>query len=182
MIIGIAGMPSSGKDTVAEIFEKKGYKHISLSQVLRNMAKEQNIELTTENLTEFGNSTRLKYGLGFLAKEALKEIKGDAVITSIRQPGEVDVLRKKKDFYLIAVDATLENRWQRLSARRRPGDPATLEEMKSIEKRQSKAGGSKDMQNDVVMEMADYYIDNNGDKNQLKEKVDEVMKEIKKDN
>ena len=179
MIIGIAGMPSSGKDTVAEIFEKKGYKHISLSQVLRDMAKKQGIEPTTENLTEFGNSTRLKYGLGYLAKEALKEARGDTVITSIRQPGEVDVLRKRKDFYLIAIDATLENRWKRLSARRRLGDPATLDEMKSIEKRQSKAGGSKDMQNDVVMEMADYYIDNNGTKEQLKKQVEETMEEIK---
>jgi len=38
-----------------------------------------------------------------LFKEAL-EINGNAVIESIRTPGEIDSLRKKGKFYLFAVD------------------------------------------------------------------------------
>lgn len=179
MIIGVTGLPSSGKDTVAQILEKEGFKHISLSDMLREIVLAKGEDISTENLTRHGNLIRRERGEGYLAKMALKKIGGDTVITSIRQPGEVDVLRQNKGFHLIAVEADEIKRWQRLKSRHREGDPRTIEEMKSIEMRQSKAGGSKDMQVDEVMKKADYIVNNNGLLDDLKKQVDEVLARIK---
>lgn len=180
MIIGVAGTLASGKDTVSEILMSEGLQHVSLSEILREILRAKGIETTTENLTREGNAIRQEKGEGYLAKEAIKRIKGDAIISSIRQPGEVDYLHQRKDFYMIAVDADIKLRWSRLKKRQRPGDPTSFEDMLSIEKRQMKSGGSKDMQNDVVMEKADYHIDNNGTLEQLKAQVDNIINKIRK--
>jgi len=179
MIIGIAGKLSSGKDTVSEMLEKKGFAHISLSDMLREIVLAKGEDISTENLTKHGNLIRRERGEGYLAKMALKKIKGDTIISSIRQPGEVKALHARKDFYLIAVDAKPEIRWQRLRKRQRPGDPETPEQMLSIERRQMKSGGSTDMQIDVVMSMADFKVDNNGSLDDLKKQVDEVLAKIR---
>ncbi|HOE74543.1 MAG TPA: dephospho-CoA kinase [bacterium] len=180
MIIGITGSLAAGKDTVAQILEENGFRHISLSQILRDVVASKGGELTTENLTKEGNLLRHKMGDGFLAKRALENVKGDTVISSIRQPGELVQLRKNKHFFLINVDADPRIRWQRLKNRKRPGDPTTMEEMIKIEKKQMKAGGSKDMQLDVVASKADYIINNDGSLSDLQRNVDKVIKKIKK--
>lgn len=176
MIIGITGSLSAGKDTVAQILEENGFRHISLSQILRELVLKKGGELTTENLTKEGNNLRQERGNGYLAKEALKQVREDTAISSIRQPGEVEVLRESGDFFLISVDADPKIRWQRLKERQRPGDPKTIEGMLAIEKKQMKSGGSKDMQLDVVWGMADYHLDNNGSLGDLQTKVREIIK------
>ena len=55
-----------------------------------------------------------------------------------------------------------------------------MEEMIKIEKKQMKAGGSKDMQLDVVASKADYIINNDGSLSDLQRNVDKVIKKIKK--
>lgn len=176
MIIGITGSLAAGKDTVAQILEENGFRHISLSQILRELVVKKGGDLTTANLTREGNNLRTEKGNGYLAKEALKLISDDTAISSIRQPGEVEVLRKTGKFFLISVDADPKIRWQRLKKRQRPGDPKTMEGMLAIEKKQMKSGGSKDMQLDVVWGMADYHLNNNGDLGDLQTKVREIIK------
>lgn len=178
MIIGVTGTLASGKDTVSELLEKKGYKHISLSQILRREVSKLGEPITTVNLTTFGNKIRHERGEGYLAKEALKDASKKTIISSIRQPGEVRVLKKDPRFVLIAVDADAKQRWSRLEKRKRAGDPESFNDMMAIERKQMKKHGSKDMQLDTVMAMADYQIDNNGTMEDLKEKVDRLLKKI----
>ncbi len=180
MIIGVTGTLASGKDTVSELLEKKGYKHISLSQILRRELIKIGESIDTANLTKFGNKIRHERGEGYLAKEALKEATDKTILSSIRQPGEVVTLKKDPRFVLIAVDADAQKRWERLEKRKREGDPASFEDMMAIEHKQLKKYGSKDMQLDVVMAMADYRIDNNGTLEELKKNVDATLAKIEK--
>ncbi len=56
MIIGLTGSYCSGKDTVADyIVGKSGFLHFSLSDEIRLIMKEQNIEPTRENLIVLGS-------------------------------------------------------------------------------------------------------------------------------
>ncbi len=92
MIIGLTGACCSGKDTIAEYISKKyGYKHYSLSDILREIMKEKGIELTRENLAAFGTELREENGNEILANKALEKINlnGRFCITSIRHTGEV---------------------------------------------------------------------------------------------
>ena len=67
VIIGVTGTLCSGKGVIVEFFKKKGFVSISLSDILREEANINNIELTRENLQKLGNLIREKHGSGVLA-------------------------------------------------------------------------------------------------------------------
>jgi dephospho-CoA kinase len=101
MIIGLTGYSCSGKDTIAEyIVRRHGYKHYSLSDVIRKIMKERNIEFTRENMITLGIKLRREYGNNVLAKRILEKtnLNGKYCITSIRHSDEVRELKKKTFF------------------------------------------------------------------------------------
>jgi dephospho-CoA kinase len=101
MIIGLTGHSCSGKDTIAEyVVRKHGYKHYSLSDVIRVIMKERNIEATRANMVAIGTKLRKEDGNNFLAKKILEKISlnGKYCITSIRHCDEVVELKKKTLF------------------------------------------------------------------------------------
>src|SRR3989344_1701176 len=101
MIIGLTGKNAAGKGTVASYLQTKGFIYFSLSDILRDEAKERNIEATRENLISLGNELRKKFGSKYLASKTNEKIlrekkdgNDDFVIDSIRNPSEIDELRK----------------------------------------------------------------------------------------
>ncbi|MDR0977792.1 MAG: AAA family ATPase [Endomicrobium sp.] len=145
MIIGLTGFYCSGKDTVANYISNiYGYKHFSLSDVLRNMMKSAGIEPIRENLIVFGTKLRRENGNAVLAEKILGSIKngGKYCVTSIRHSEEVAEFRKRKDFILVNVAAPYDIRFKRMQKRKRPGDPQTLEKFIELEKKESQSSGS----------------------------------------
>lgn len=178
MIIGVVGTIGAGKDTVAEYLAKKGFQHISLSDILREIMGKENIEITTANMTDYGNKLRNKNGNGYLAKLAYKKIdQSNSIITSIRQVGEIEYLKTKSNFYLIKVDAPIEIRLKRLIERKREGDIKNIQELKKIEAKQASGKGG-DMNVNKCLAMADYTVVNDGSLDKLRRQVDQILKEI----
>ncbi len=181
IIIGLTGPIASGKNEVADYLRKKGFKYISLSEILREIAKKLGIKITRENLQNLGDELRRKFGRDFLARKAAERIKeGNWVINSIRNPGEVEFFRKVfKDFFLIAVDAPLEVRWERIRKRRKDTDPKSFEEFLRINRRD--LGENQPEYGQKVkecMEIADFKILNNGSLKDLHKEVDEILERI----
>jgi len=179
MIIGIVGSIASGKDTVGEYLEKKGFVMISLSDVLRSIMRSEGVELTIPNMTRYGNDLRKKKGHGYLAKLAYKQAAGeDAVLTSIRQVGEIEYLRQFNDFTLIKLDAPIEIRLERLISRNRAGDVKNMKELKKIEEKQAdgKNGG---MNMNECFKMADLEIINDRTFKDLYKEVDSVIERLR---
>ncbi len=86
-------------------------------------------------MIEGGRELRRKGGAGILAEMLLDILDGkDAVVDSIRTPGEVEALRKRDDFILIEIRANTETRWERLQSRARAGDPLDKETFMEQEK------------------------------------------------
>lgn len=171
MIIALSGTPAAGKDTVADYLkEKKGFKLISPSEILRSILKGRKVEINLENLTEAGN----KIGTG-LVLQGLKNRVGDEniILTSIRQPKEIELLRNEKDFFAVFVDADPRIRFERLKSRGRAGDSETFDQFMDIEYKQSdgKSGG---MNLSACKEMADYVIENNGPMEEFHQRIEEV--------
>lgn len=185
MIIGITGTNGSGKDTVADfLIEKLGWSHFSLSDELRKISKEKNIEPTRDNLIALGRNIRETHGLDYLSQRILKVTKNNFVVTSIRNPAEIEPFKKSDKFMLIAVDAPVEMRYQRVisAGKSRFGhkireETMSLEEFKKKEQIEMHGTGAE-QQLHTLINMADTKIENNGTIEELKHKVDELLKSI----
>ncbi|OQA52159.1 MAG: hypothetical protein BWY43_00614 [candidate division WS2 bacterium ADurb.Bin280] len=182
MIVGITGTFAAGKDAVAEYLEEKGFEHFSLGHEIVDVAKERGIEPTRDNLRILGNALREEHGSDYLPKRVLeKSTKENVAIAGIRQPGEIEYLRNKPDFILIAVDAPIELRFERMKDRAREGDPQTIEELAEKEKKEMESEGKNVQKIHECMELADYKIVNNGTFEDLHKEVDNAIKGLRQE-
>jgi len=80
---------------------------------------------------------------------------------------------------LIAVDASLQDRFERLVKRGRPSDPANWQDFIEMDRR-DRGENEEDSGQQVArcMELADFKINNNGSLEELREKVEEILKKI----
>jgi len=177
MLIGLTSRNAAGKDEVARyLVEHHGFRSFSLSDVLRRRLESSGTQISRETLTAEGNRLRREQGPGALAEIALKDLEGidKAVVISIRNPGEVETLRRREDFVLWGVDASVGVRFQRAFRRRRPDDPMTLEQF--IKHEITELEGSETEQQLVrVFEMSDRKIVNDGTLEELYSKVEELL-------
>ncbi len=180
MIIGITGTIRSGKDTAANYLVSKGFTHYSLSDYIRKVVKERGLDQTDRTVLQtVANELRTINGPGYLAEKALESFlpKIDYVVSSIRNPSEIQVLRRNGGFTLISIDAPLEDRYKRaLSA----GDKKfqTFEEFAASEQYE-KSSNPNGQQLHTCIDMADYHILNPGtgtdSLRQLEQKIDGLL-------
>lgn len=181
MIIGLTGKNASGKGETAAYLKKKGFEYFSLSDILREEATKRGIEHTRDNLISLGNRLRKEFGADYLAKKINKKMQSshveDFAVDSIRSPFEIEELRKNKDFVLVAIDAPIELRFERLVKRGRLGDAATLEEFKMQEEKEN-LNNPSGQQLDRCISMADKKIANDGQLEHLHKKINDLIKSI----
>jgi len=181
MILGVTGFFCAGKDALAAYLQKKGFEHISLSDIIRGEIRSRGQEVTLAWLTEVGNELRRRYGAGVLAVRALRRMNEYSryVVTSIRHPGEVETLRLRRDFVLLFVDAPKRVRYERSIARARKGDNLpTFEEFVAAEKRQM-AGEDEDAQQlALCRDEADLIVRNDGTLDALHHRMDKTLHDI----
>ncbi len=178
MIIGVTGLPCSGGGSFAECLVSAGFKHLSYSGILREELKKQGLDVTRVAMQNLGNEIRARYGGGELSRRLLAKMEPgfSYVLTTIRNPEEVEVLRGTGKFILIHVDAPREERYKRMSARARESDPLKYEDFIALE---NKELGKDQEQHGLRMEdcfkMADFTIVNDSSFEELKRKVDELL-------
>lgn len=180
MILGLTGTNACGKGVFCSILkEAYAFAVHSLADPLREEAVSRGIEPSTKNLIALGNEMREKYGPGALAKLILKRLpKEDVVVDSIRNPAEVTELRKLPSFVLLALDAPLKMRYEREHARGRIGNARTFDEWLAIEKMEDEENPLH-LQVHACMKLADYTIQNDETKEELKKRIDALLKRIK---
>ncbi len=178
-IIGVTGHPASGKDTVADYLVSKGFNKVSGGDILREEMIKLGIPTDRSHLHEFVAGMRQKYGNGYLSDETIKRIKGDTVISGIRNLEEVKIFREKlvSNFKLIAVEAPQEVRYRWARERGRIGDDISLEKFKK-EEDQEKANDSGSHEVDLVIGQADFKIVNETTKEDLFANVDKILLQI----
>jgi len=179
LIIGLTGTFSSGKDTVADYLVKKGFFHLSLSDIVREECQKIGRYNSRDDLIKTANELRQKHGSGILAKMALERTRGKEkiVISSIRNPGEVEELKRAGIFFLLAIDAPIELRYERAKKRGKIDDWVTFEKFKAQEEFERK-GNEFQQQLDKVITLADFKSINDSTLEELYRKVDNILKEI----
>ncbi len=177
--IGATGTFCAGKDTFAEYLMKKGYLHLSLSDILREEARRNGIEITRENLYVLGNQLRKGEGSGVLAKRAVVSMlpNKNYVVTSIRNTLEAKELVSSKNFVLVSIDAPAEIRFKRILERtdRKENDPKTFQEFLEKENREMKSDNESNQNIRDCMSMAKFNIINDKGKEEFYKKIDELL-------
>ncbi len=185
MIIGLTGSLAAGKGVVSDFLKEKGFVYLSLSDELREIAKEMKIELTRENLQNLGNHLRESKGAGILAEGIVNKIQNQeykkAIVDGIRNPYEIIVLKRLKKFFLVSVDASQEIRFQRIVKRNRESDPKNWEDFLRVDKRDKGLGELATGQAvEECMKQADFILINSGNLEETKEKVRNLYEEIER--
>ena len=139
-----------------------GFAVHSLSDVVREEAAARGLPPERGPLIAVGNELRRALGPGALAERILPRLGDRDVVDSIRNPAEVEVLRRAPGFVLVAVRARLDTRFARSLARARAGDPVTLDAFRERE-RQENASDPSGQQLDRTAALADLVLDNDGD-------------------
>lgn len=177
-VIAIVGMCGAGKSVASEILEELGYQKVYFGGVTMEKLKEGNLPVTPENEKIMREKLRKELGMGAFAKILLPKIKenlktNDTVLDGLYSWEELKILKEElPSMKVIAIICDKEVRYQRLEIREvRPltKEEATNRDIAEIENLQK--GGP------IVF--ADYYIDNNGTIEEYKERLLEILRQIK---
>jgi len=176
VLVGVTGRNASGKTTVVQWFAGRGVRTVSCSDLIRDWLAEQGIEESRETLIKGGRELRRRGGPGILAEMLLEALGGeDAVIDSIRTPGEVEALRARDDFILIEVTAGADSRWARSQDRAHPGDPADRATFVAQEESEEVASDEAGQALVATAEMADLILINGGTVEGLHEDLENLL-------
>jgi dCMP deaminase len=177
MIIGLTGKNGSGKTAVSEYLKNRGFSYYSLSDEIRDEIRERGLEISREILIKVGNELRKNFGPGVLAERILGRLESEHnyVIDSIRNPNEVDVLRRRKDFTLLAIEADQAVRFERSRSRGREQAAQTLDQFVREEARELESDKPDHQQLNATRQVADLVVDNNGTIEDLHRRLDQML-------
>jgi dephospho-CoA kinase len=174
LVIGVTGPNAAGKGEVSAYLERLGFELHSLSDIVREEAAVRGLPPEREHLIRVGTLLREQGGPSILAERLLPRVGAKDVVDSIRNPAEVESLRRLPGFVLIGVRAPAELRFARSRLRARPGDPETFEAFLARE-RQENSENPAGQQLQATLALADHILDNDGDLSGLHQKVDALL-------
>ena len=178
-IIGITGTLGAGKGTIVDYLVKNyGFKHYSVRNFLIQEAQKQHLPLNRDTYVQIANMLREKHSPSYIIDELYKEAAKngtDAIIESIRTPGEVSALRSKENFALWAVDANPQIRYERITARQSETDLISFETFLKNEQREMNAEDPAKQNLAACIQQADVMFINNDDFERLYQQIEDLM-------
>lgn len=183
-IIGITGTLGAGKGTIVEyLIHKFNFHHYSVRGYLIEEANRRGLPINRDTFVVVANDLRAHHSPSYITDELFKqaESKGfDAIIESVRTPGEVESLRKNPHFVLLAVDADPKIRYKRIVSRNSETDHVSFDTFMENERREMSSTDPNCQNVGKCMQMADFVLQNNGDFDRLHDQIDEVMEKLSK--
>ncbi len=178
MIIGITGTNGAGKGTVVDyLVKQKGFTHYSVRSFIVKEIERRGMPINRDSTNLVGNDLRAKHGAGYLVEQLLERALqegGNAVIESIRTPGEATSL-KEKGASIWAVDADRKARYERNVLRHSDLDMISFEKFCEQEDREMASTDATKHNVAAVIAMADSVFTNNGTPEELYNQVEVVL-------
>ncbi len=135
-----------------------------------------------DSMTVVANELRAQHSPSYIVDQLYEQAveKGsNAIIESIRTPGEVDFLKSKSKFFLLAVDADPAIRFQRIKLRNSETDHITFETFLANEEREMNSEDPNKQNLGKCRQMADFVLINNGNFGELYLQVETFFKSLK---
>ena len=184
MIIGITGTIGAGKGTIVDYLKQQlGFKHYSARDFITEEIVKRGLPVNRDTLTATANDLRKTFSPQYVIEQLFYRAQqqgGDAVIESVRTPGEITFLRKQPDFYLFAVDADPKQRYERIKKRGSSTDHIDFKTFLANEKREMSTNDPNKQNLGKCIKMADFVFYNDGAMEDLFKQVEIVLKKIEK--
>ena len=165
ILIGIVGTFGAGKGTLTEYLVRKySFTHFSVSEFLADEAERRGLGRDRQARADIANSFRAEGPTKLMEavyEEALKSGADRVIIDPQHTKREVEFI-KEKGGIIIAVDADLPIRYERIQKRGSPKDQVTYEEF--VEHQMREMANPDPNKNNLAdaIEAADYCFLNNG--------------------
>lgn len=182
IIIGITGTIGAGKGTIVEfLVQQHNFKHFSVRGFLTKQLNDRQLEINRDNMVVVANELRAKFGPSYIVEELYKEAdncKNNCIIESIRTPGEITALRAKGHFFLLAVDAPAQTRYNRILIRNSETDHIDFQTFCDNEAREMNATDPNKQNLRECIQQADFTLENAGSFESLHSQIENIVKEI----
>jgi len=196
-VVGLVGMPGSGKSEASRVALQMGLPVVIMGDVIRQEAMRFGLEPTDENLGKVGNMLREQEGPTVIAKRSIEMArqlgKKIVVVDGFRSKAEVDLFRSSlAEFKLVEIWSPPETRLKRIMARGRSDDAnlgSNVDSAKII-----KSGGdvpiaaadalerrdSRELNWGIyeAIKEADLRVCNEGDLDQFRRSIQEMLKNL----
>lgn len=163
MILAAVGKNASGKDYFLEYISKKyNIPMFSIGDIARDLAEEEGLEKTRDNLHKISQKYMSKYGNGFFPQKLIEKIKASGVknvlVSGIRPPSDINAFKEAfgDDFILVAIivpDDTI--RYRRTVSRGSERDRISYEKFLELDQHEEELFATS-----KSIELANFKIDN----------------------
>ncbi|MGF7119054.1 nucleoside monophosphate kinase [Methanobacterium oryzae] len=176
-VIGVTGLPGSGKSIVARVAKNLEFDVIRMGDVIRDEAIKRNADIG-----ETAVKLREEYGKFVVAERCVEIIKESMyntpkendlkyIIEGIRSPAEVKIFKNNfRGFKVIAVHSNPNTRFMRVKKRKRSDDSDSFHEFKKRDNRELKFGIGN------VIATSDFMIVNEGPIWKYKNSIRSILK------
>ena len=173
-VIGVIGMPGSGKEEFVQVGLQFQYNVVRMGDIVREEYFKQEAAKDGITVGDFAHLERQRHGKDIWAARTLPRIVEPCVVDGIRSLFEIERYRQNmgQDFLLVNIDASKELRFQRLKARARDDAPATAQEFEERDGREI-SWGILD-----AIDAADRAIDNNGSLQEMRARSKALLEKL----
>lgn len=166
------GMPGAGKEEFLRCCEERGAKVIRMGDIVRQRAKELELDPSDSSVGTLANEERRRYGKDVWAKRTIPFIGGELVcIDGSRNPEEIDAFRKAfgEDLKVVAIHSSAQTRFERLKTRARQDQPQTRAEFDARDRRELGWGLGD------LIALSDFMIVNESTIDDLRKRIGEFL-------
>lgn len=175
LILGVAGMPGSGKSLIVKAATENGYDTVVMGDVIRELARRRSLEPNPENIGRIMLELRETGGKAVIAQKCISKIeetkKRKVVVDGIRSLNEVEEFKTHfSKFILVAICSSPETRFERLFRRQRSDDAKVWNVFHERDMRELSVGLGD------AIAMADYTVVNEEGLEKVKIKIEELLR------
>lgn len=177
-VIGVVGMPASGKGEFSRIAQEMGIPVIVMGDMIRRAVQEAGLEPNDANFGATANRLRAERGMDAIAQLCVPEIHRQTaplvLVDGIRGDTEVALFRRHfSGFTLISIESSFENRLARIAARARSDDFTTADALHNRDNRELGWGLGN------ALKEADICLKNEGTLAEFTASVQHLLKDLR---
>ena len=175
-VMGISGLPGSGKSLVSDIATQKGAIIVSMGDIIREEAKKRG-----ESTKETARNLRAEHGEYIVSELTIQKIKklqdegieNPIIVEGIRSHHEVEMFKENfNNFIILSIFANPKIRFERLQKRMREDDSKDYSEFKKRDQMELDFGIGN------VISLSDKIIINESDLESYTEEINKFLEEI----
>ncbi len=184
IIIWITWTIWAGKWTISDyLIKNKWFNHYSVSDYIVEEIKKKWLEVNRDSMYQIWRDLKKTHWADYIVRELYKKAKADeknAIIESIRSPGEIESMNEIPDFKSVSIDADIKTRYDRIKLRKSVKDNIDFDTFLANNKRERDSDSVDPTKINLskCIATASYKLNNDGSFDDLYSQIDKMLKEL----